>query len=203
MCNQLGFPTSNNQMKKQEDLIYIDRILSGNADAFRFLVEKYKDMVFTIIVKIVGNEADAEELAQDVFLKVYHSLNRFQRKSKFSTWIYRIAYNTAISKTRKKKLTTEMLNDHVLDNYTDDEIHENIYRLSPEQQKKFADKALETLPEEEYLIITLYHKEECSIKEISEIVSLKESNVKVKLHRIRKKLHQKIDALMQEHLITR
>lgn len=190
-------------MKTQEDLKYIDSILAGDTDAFTALVNKYKDMVFTIIVKIVGNEADAEELSQDVFLKVYHSLGSFKRESRFSTWIYRIAYNAAITKTRKKKLETQALNHEMVESYTQDEIHENVYTLSQQQQKTFIDKVLETLPENEYLMITLYHKEDCSIKEISEITGLSESNVKVKLHRVRKKMHKELNQLMEKNLISR
>lgn len=190
-------------MKAQEDLFYIDKVLEGDADAFAPLVDKYKDMVFTIIVKIVGNAADAEELSQDVFLKVYHSLSGFQRKSRFSTWIYRIAYNTAITKTRKKKFVMQSLDEELTESYTQDDIHENVYTLSPEQQKAFLDKVLKKLPENDYLMITLYHKEEMSIKDISEITGYSESNVKVKLHRIRKKLQQEMSLLMKENLISR
>ncbi len=190
-------------MKAQEDLFYIDKVLEGDADAFAPLVDKYKDMVFTIIVKIVGNAADAEELSQDVFLKVYHSLSGFQRKSRFSTWIYRIAYNTAITKTRKKKFVMQSLDEELTESYTQDDIHENVYALSPEQQKAFLDSVLKKLPENDYLMITLYHKEEMSIKDISEITGYSESNVKVKLHRIRKKLQQEMNLLMKENLISK
>lgn len=190
-------------MKTQEDLKYIDSILAGDTDAFTALVNKYKDMVFTIIVKIVGNEADAEELSQDVFLKVYHSLGSFKRESRFSTWIYRIAYNAAITKIRKKKQEIQTLNHEVVENYTQDDILENVYALTPQQQKSFIDKGLASLPEDDYVMITLYHKEDCSVKEISEITGLSESNVKVKLHRIRKRLQKELNQLMNEHLIIR
>jgi len=190
-------------MKTQEDLKYIDSILAGDTDAFTALVNKYKDMVFTIIVKIVGNEADAEELSQDVFLKVYHSLGSFKRESRFSTWIYRIAYNASITKTRKKKLETQALNHEVVESYTQDDIQENIYTLTPQQQKSFIDKVLTSLPENDYVMITLYHKEDCSVKDISEITGLSESNVKVKLHRIRKRMQKEMNQLMNEHLIRR
>ncbi len=190
-------------MKTQEDLKYIDSILAGDTDAFTALVNKYKDMVFTIIVKIVGNEADAEELSQDVFLKVYHSLGSFKRESRFSTWIYRIAYNAAITKTRKKKPETQALNHEVVESYTQDDIQENVYALTPQQQKSFIDKVLTSLPENDYLMITLYHKEDCSVKDISEITGLSESNVKVKLHRIRKRMQKEMNQLMNEHLISR
>ena len=190
-------------MKPQEDLFYIDKVLDGDADAFAPLVERYKDMVFTIIVKIVGNAADAEELSQDVFLKVYHSLGGFQRKSRFSTWIYRIAYNTAITKTRKKKWDMQPLDQDIATNYTEDEVVEDVYALTDEQQKVLIDKAMEKLSEHDYIMITLYYKESCSILEISKTMNLSESNVKVKLHRIRKKLQNEMNELMNKQLISR
>lgn len=190
-------------MKPKEDLFYIDKVLEGDADAFAPLVDKYKDMVFTIIVKIVGNTSDAEELTQDVFLKVYHSLSGFQRKSLFSTWIYRIAYNTAISKTRKKKRVLQSLDEEVATNYSEDAIFEDVYALTDEQQKILVNRAMEKLPEQDYIMITLYYRESCSITDISNTLNLSESNVKVRLHRIRKKLQHEMNALMKKQLINR
>ena len=90
-------------MKYQNDNYYIDRVLSGDVSAYALLVSKHKNLVFSIVLKILNNREDAEEIAQDVFLKAYQSLKKFEQKSKFSTWLYRIAYNSAISRTRKKK----------------------------------------------------------------------------------------------------
>lgn len=190
-------------MKQKEDLYYIDKVLEGDTDAFAPLVDRYKDMVFTIIVKIVGNSADAEELTQDVFLKVYHSLSGFQRKSRFSTWIYRIAYNTAISKTRKKTRVIQSLDEEIATNYSEDAVFEDVYALTDEQQKILVDKAMEKLPEQDYIMITLYYKESSNVADISKTMNLSESNVKVRLHRIRKKLQQEMNALMKKQLIHR
>lgn len=202
-CNYSKNSSSNGQMKQKEDLFYIDKVLEGDADAFAPLVDKYKDMVFTIIVKIVGNSADAEELTQDVFLKVYHSLSGFQRKSRFSTWIYRIAYNTAISKTRRKKRVMQSLDEEIATNYSEDAVFEDVYALTDEQQKILVDKAMEKLPEQDYIMITLYYKESSNVADISKTMNLSESNVKVRLHRIRKKLQQEMNALMKKQLINR
>jgi RNA polymerase sigma-70 factor (ECF subfamily) len=79
-------------------------VLKGEQSAYTFLVEKHKNLVFSIVLKVLSSREDAEEVAQDVFLKAYQSLGSFEMKSKFSTWLYRIAYNAAISKTRKKKV---------------------------------------------------------------------------------------------------
>ncbi len=79
-------------------------MLQGNSAAYANLVERHKDIVFSVIKKIIHDRLEAEELAQDVFISAYKSLSQFEGKSKFSTWLYRIAYNAAISKTRKPKI---------------------------------------------------------------------------------------------------
>ena len=99
-------------MQAKEDSYYISSILAGNISDFSILVDKYKDMVYTLAYRIVGNREDAEELAQDVFVKVYRSLKNFRGKSKFSTWLYSITYNTSISKVRKKQIERVSLNNH-------------------------------------------------------------------------------------------
>lgn len=190
-------------MKNPDDHTCIQKIQKGDNSAFSVLVDRYRDMVYTIIHRIVRNHEEAEEIAQDVFLKAFHSLDSFKGKSKFSTWLYRIAYNAAITRTRKKKIEMGALDEQLMENYTQDEINEDIYTLDTQEQKKFIDHVLANLPEKEYLIITFYYKEECSISEIAEITGLSESNVKVKLHRIRKKLYDDLNVLMKEKLINR
>ena len=77
------------------DEYYIDLIINGDTNAFEVLVDRYKDMVFTLTLRILKNREEAEEAAQDTFMKTYKSLSRFKGDSKFSTWIYKIAYNTS------------------------------------------------------------------------------------------------------------
>lgn len=89
---------------QQKDLYFIDKIIAGDTESYAIIVNRHKDMVFTIVNRILRSREDAEEIAQDVFLKAFQSLQKFKREAKFSTWLYRIAYNTAISKTRKKKI---------------------------------------------------------------------------------------------------
>jgi RNA polymerase sigma-70 factor (ECF subfamily) len=103
-------------MKVRDDNDYIGRVLSGDVSAYASLVAKHKNLVFSIVLKIVNNREDAEEISQDVFLKAYQSLSTFERKSKFSTWLYRIAYNAAISKTRKKKVEMVAIEETVITN---------------------------------------------------------------------------------------
>lgn len=172
-----------------EDNICVQKVLAGDTRAFSFLIEKHKNMVFTIVVKILHSREDAEEISQDVFLKAYQSLNSFKGNSRFSTWLYRIAYNSAISKTRKKQLEWTTLDDFVINNYSEDNIEQQIEALSIEEKSLLLEKSLSILPENEQLLITLFYKQEESIESISQIIGLSTANVKVKLHRLRKKIY--------------
>ncbi|MCX6244578.1 MAG: sigma-70 family RNA polymerase sigma factor [Bacteroidetes bacterium] len=183
-------------MKLQDDSEIIERVLNGDVSAYAALVQKHKNLVFSIVLKVVNNREDAEEIAQDTFLKAYQSLKTFERKSKFSTWLYRIAYNSAISKTRKKRLEMVAIEESVITNYSPDEVSRNMDELEENDRQVILEKALQRLPEEDNLLITLFYKGENSVDNISEITGLSVSNVKVRLHRIRKKLYEEMQGLM-------
>lgn len=187
-------------MMQQEDLFYIDKVLAGDHSAFEVLVNRHKDMVFTIVNRILRNKEDAEEIAQDVFLKSYQSLSKFKRESKFSTWIYRIAYNTAISKTRKKQMEVSAIDDHIIENFSANGIFEQVEDFGYEDKKKYFDAALKKIPEEDSVLLSMFYLKEQSIDDISKVTGLSASNVKVKLHRIRKKLFQTIDGMLKHRV---
>lgn len=189
-------------MKYHDDNHYIDLVLGGENSAYAGLIDKHKNMVFSIVLKILHNREDAEEIAQDVFLKAFKSLDTFENKAKFSTWLYRIAYNAAITKTRKKRVEFVGIDDRIITNYTEDEIQERAGGFDADDQKLLIDKALNRLPEEDNLLITLFYREEKSIEEVSVITGLTESNVKVRLHRIRKKLYGEISEIMKYQMVN-
>ena len=188
-------------MKYLDDNHYIDLVLSGDQSAYAMLVAKHKNLVYSIALKILNNREDAEEIAQDCFIKVFHALKSFEKKSKFSTWLYRIAYNTAISRTRKKRLELVPMDDYVVHNYTEDEISQGFGEIDPEEQKAMVNRAIERLSPDENLLITLFYKGDNSIEDISNITGLSMSNVKVRLHRIRKKLHGELSVMMNETVL--
>ncbi|WP_046755587.1 RNA polymerase sigma factor [Kordia jejudonensis] len=176
-------------MTQKTDQDYILEVRSGNVNAYAILVTKYKDMMFTLALRMVGNREDAEEIAQDTFVKAYTSLSTFKGTSKFSTWLYRIVYNTSLDYIKKKKRV--ILSEHI------DEIHEAsigtmqdaMSYLEAQEKKETIERALLQLPEEERVLLTLFYFEELSLKEITEIVHISYENVKIKLHRSRKKLY--------------
>jgi RNA polymerase sigma-70 factor (ECF subfamily) len=185
-------------MMDQGDNFYIDKVLKNDLNAYSVLVDRHKDMVYSIALKILKNREDAEELAQDVFMKAYQSLKSFKRESKFSTWLYRIAYNSAISKTRKKQFITTDLDYNIVENYSIDEIKEDVERLSDDEQKKIVNTILEKLNPEESILITLFYFSEKTTEDISIITGLSQSNVKVRLHRLRKRLLTEVQSQIQK-----
>jgi len=189
-------------MDMNSDQIYIDKVLSGDTNAFAYLINKYKDMTYTIAIKIVKSHEDAEEVAQDSFLKAYEKLNTFKGNAKFSTWLYTIVYRNSISKIRKKKVTTSDIDDYVIDNHSEGDEFPQIEAMKNEEQQKYVREAIDKLPEKDALLITLFYMNDNSIEEIEEITGLSQSNVKVKLFRARKKMNQELSLLLKEELKT-
>ena len=166
----------------------IHRILKGETSLYEYFLDKYSQQVFILIIRIVENQEDAEELTQDTFLKAFEHLSSFKAESSFSTWIYRIAYNTAISATRKRKQELIVMDSAMLMNISDQQIDDALNDESEERVWKL-NKAIKKLDAEERALISLFYNEEKTIGEIALILGLTESNAKVKLHRIRKKLY--------------
>ena len=117
-------------MKYQDDNFYIEKVLNGDSSAYAALVDKHKNLVFSIALKVLNSREDAEEIAQDAFIKAFHSLKSFERKSKFSTWLYRIVYNAAISHTRKRVLETIPMDNYVIYNYSEESMRPGVDRAA-------------------------------------------------------------------------
>ena len=187
-------------MKFREDPYYIRMILSGDTEAYRGLVEKHQDLVYTIVHRIISSAEEAEEVAQDVFVKAYNKLSDYKGEAKFSTWLYRIAYNTAVSHTRKKKIEFLAMDEEVIVNHSEEDVQQEVMGLSTEEQNKLIKKALAILPRTDSLMITLFYYHGKDIEEISEIVGLTQSNVKVKLFRIRKRLFKEMNEIIDSNI---
>lgn len=173
---------------KHDDIHIIKEVLGGKSEQFEHILNRYSGQVFNLITHIVPCKEDAEELTQDVFIKVFRLLSSFKEESSFSTWIYRIATNTALSAARKRKHDTLHLDDAVYPNIPDDIIDEALDNDSEEQLLRLSD-AIEMLNADERALITLYYMNEKPVAEVASVLGLTASNVKIKLHRIRKKLY--------------
>ena len=174
-------------MKKEEAHI-IKEILNGKTEQYEYFLDRYGQQVFVLVDRIVSCQEDAEELTQDVFLKAFQQLSSFKAESTFSTWIYRIATNLAISAVRKKRNDVLRLDDSVFANLSDTQVDEALEDDSEEQMERLQ-QAMNQLEADERALITLYYLEEKPLAEVAFILGMTEGNAKVKLHRIRKKLY--------------
>lgn len=179
-------------MQNKDDWYYIKRVLDGDPDAYAPLVERYKVMVYNISLKVVKRPEDAEEIAQDSFIKAYRSLKSFKGDAKFSTWLYRIVWNSSVSYLRSKK-RREIDRNTPQDKIGDFGRADDTEMDDEEQRIVALKRATDSLPADEQMIITLYYYREASIDEIARIMNLSPSNVKVKLFRTRKKLREIVE----------
>jgi len=189
-------------MTKLTDENYIEKILKGDSNTFAFLIDKYKDMVFTLAIKMVKNREVAEEVSQDSFLKAYKYLPKFKGDSKFSTWLYKIAYNTSLDAIKKNSNQyNNVAIDEITVNYISS-IETILDGIEREERATIINDCLEQLAEDEKAILVFFYFKELSLKEIVEITSMSEANVKVKLHRARKKLLSIVKNTVELELIS-
>lgn len=176
----------------------ITRCLQGDAQAYGWVMREYKHLVHTVSLRVLRHREDAEEATQDAFVKAFQSLGTFQGSSKLSTWLYSIAYRTAVSKLRgrrKGEIAPEDLPEEALRVLDAD-------RNEAHDRKQALERALTELPEEDATVVTLFYLHEQSIEEIVTITGLTASNVKVKLHRSRKRMHGTLEVLLKDELWT-
>lgn len=188
-------------MSTKPDEFYIEQTLDGEVNAFSFLVEKYQHMVFTLILRIVKDREEAEEIAQDVFVKAFNKLNKFQGTAKFSTWLYKIAYYASLDQIKRNKRTVQT--DDIDVYYNSSNVHDVdvLSSLHNEERTKVVNRAIAKLAPQEQAILTLYYFEEMSIIEVAKVVKLSVDNVKVKLFRSRKKMLGILDGIIEPRTI--
>lgn len=170
----------------------VKSVLQGNKARYAILVERYQSYVFTIAERLIPNREEAEDVSQEVFVKAYLSLAGFKGSSKFSTWLYTIAYTTAISHLRKKHAATLFADDEKLKAYLDCN-QQTVNNTNITDQKSAINNAIKQLPTDDAEIITLFYLVEQSIEEIAAIMNLETGTVKVKLHRARLKLRNIVE----------
>lgn len=176
-------------MNNQDELNYIERILAGETNLFSHFVNSYSNSIYSLIVRIVPTNEDAEELTQDSFLKAFKKLDSFKGDCGFSTWLFRIAYNTAISYTRKRKMIFPSMDENMLENVPDEALEHFFDNDEDEVKLQKLEEAIEQLNAEEKTLITLYYIESKSVTELAGVLDITNENVKVKLYRVRKKLY--------------
>ncbi|MEO8516709.1 MAG: RNA polymerase sigma factor [Flavobacterium sp.] len=180
--------SSYHYMTHIQDQHYINLVAKGNPNAFATLVDRYKDMVFTLALKMLNNREEAEEIAQDTFFKIYNALHKFKGESKFSTWVYKITYNTCLDalKKRKKEKTVTYIED--FSEHQVKVIEGILDTIDEKERNQTIQDCLEELPNDEAFLLTLYYFDDQSVDEIAKVMNNSISNIKVKLFRTRKKL---------------
>lgn len=181
----------------QEENRLIDRILAGEERCYAELVDQYKSYAYTIALKIVNDKAEAEEAAQDAFIKAFNYLKNFNRQARFSTWLYRIVFNTAISYKRKNKLITEGIeNKHVENPERADAAMER------DDKQVFVARALRKLNEADQLAIQLFYIKEFSLEEVADMMGQNANTVKVRIHRARQRLADELKMILKKEALT-
>jgi RNA polymerase sigma-70 factor (ECF subfamily) len=184
-------------MTPEQEFAIIDKVLAGNPSAYADLVNRYKNYAFTLALKVLSNRPEAEEAAQDAFVKAYHHLKNFNRESKFSTWLYRIVFNTAVSYKRKRKGTYQDIEktEVGLNPVAESNLEKN-------DKKKFIHAAMSTLNEADRFTLTLFYLQEHSLEEIAEITGMQANTVKVRIHRARQRLADELTRILNTEALT-
>jgi RNA polymerase sigma-70 factor (ECF subfamily) len=176
------------------DIEIINRVLKGEQQAYAELVNRYQGYVFTLALRFTKNREDAEEVSQDIFIKAYRSLADFRGASKFSTWLYTIVNTTCITFLRKKKLEVHSLDNEKVFEVADTK--DSGFSANQVEQKSrinMVNRAIEMLSPDDAEILTLFYKAEQSLEEIGEVLGLEPNTVKVRLHRARQRLKDKME----------
>lgn len=187
--------------QKLSDNELITAILEGNTSAYAELVKRHQRYVFTLAMRYAKSREDAEEIAQDTFIKAYRALGTFKQSAKFSTWLFTITYTTAMTFLRKKRLLTDSINDE--ESGMQLENHISAYQANGIEQRSgyvYLNQAIEQLMPDDAAIITLFYKAEQSLEEIGQALKLEPNTVKVKLHRARTRLKEKLQFLLKDEV---
>lgn len=177
-----------------KDLIF--KILNGDTNAYAALVNRYQNLVFTIALRYVKSREDAEEVAQDVFVKAYRALPDFKGQSKFSTWLFTIVTTTSISFLRKKKLEIHSLDDErIFEKAVMQDGGMSANQVEQKSRVQMVNEAIKMLGADDAEVLTLFYKGEQTLEEIALIMNKEPNTVKVQLHRARARLREK----MQRH----
>lgn len=184
---------------KTDERQLIVRILGGHAEEYSYFLDRYASQVFSLVTRLVKNRLDAEEITQDSFVRAFTALDSFNFRSEFSTWICRIAYNCAIQHLRKQKheFTVDISEEQLT--CISDNMADEVLSVDSSDRIQILQRAIDMLPPNDRALITLFYHDNRSISDIAYILSLKESNVAVRLYRIRKHLYVLIKQFENEN----
>ena len=178
----------------------IDNVRSGEKHQYALIMSRYSDKAYSLSLRILGNAQDAEEALQDAFIRAYNSLSKFEGRSKFSTWFYRIVYNTCITKLNQRSNDVERIeyNDDLQysgDGYPDAASGDIPYETR--DTIAFVKKVILELPKKYATILTLFYLEDLTHDEICDVLQIPLGTVKVHLHRTQTLLKERLSKEFQ------
>ena len=189
-------------MSRSTDQKIIEEIRAGNSEAFSLLVDRYKHMVYTTTFRFIKIAEEAEEVSQDVFLKAYTSIGSFRGDSKFSTWLYKIAYHKCLDHLKRKRAHETSSIDALPESYQPAYTDSGLEKMEQSERIRQIREAILALPGRDSWIITMFYLEELSLKEIAEITGHTPNAIKVNLFRSREKLYHLLKDRLEPEIIA-
>ena len=180
---------------------HIQQALRGDAASFSYLVTRYKDLAFAIAIRILENEQEAEEAVQDAFVQAFRKIGSFRGDSRFSTWLYRIVVNHSLTRAKKRKRMVPYADLELAENRIE-AIESSYHQLTQQDQTKYINLALEKLAPEDRIVLTLYYLDEQTLAEVAVITGISKDNIKMRLHRARRKMYGVLSNLLDVELNT-
>lgn len=176
----------------------VERVKAGDAEAFRIIIREYKSPAYSIAYRVLRNAEEAEETVQDAFYKAYKKIHQYKGDAKFASWFLKIVYNLSLTKTRKKKINTVEINEHIDISFENNKFDMNSWsHIMQEERETYVRQAIEKLPKDDALVLTLFYISDNSIPEICELTGWSQSSAKVKLHRARQKLYGSLFSILK------
>jgi len=170
--------------------------VKGNAAGYAGLINRHRSYAFTLALRVVKNREDAQEVAQDSFLKAFRALPEFRMDSKFTTWFYRIVYTTALNHRRKTGPELDLLTGELAERIPDSG-SDSSFLIDRSIKKQYIDLAMEALPVGDALVLQLFYFQEQSLEECGIIMGLEANTIKIRLHRARQRLKTRLEHIMQ------
>jgi RNA polymerase sigma factor (sigma-70 family) len=187
------------ELQEEEIKEILIKVRSGNTTSFNKIILCYERQVFSLSLRLMKHREEAEEAAQDAFVRAFQQINTFKGNSRFSTWLYRITFNICLTRLRKNKKDFAL----VIEDFSNIEKETNVdtwESLQNSERNFYLTQAIEKLNNDEQVLITLFYQHERSLAEIEEITGINQNTLKVKLFRSRQKLEKILNSILQSEV---
>jgi RNA polymerase sigma-70 factor (ECF subfamily) len=188
-------------MGDDKDIDLISKVLQGDKAAYAQIIKRHQRFVFTLALRFSKCREDAEEIAQDSFIKAFRAIHTFKQNSKFSTWLYSIVYTTSMTFLRKKRLDTTSIDDETIVIQLEGQVSDHaVMDVEHKSKMHYVNLSISQLAPLDAAIITLFYQGEQSLEEIGQALGMESNTVKVKLHRARHRLKERIEGVLKQEV---